>query len=155
MGVLATIDLARLVADFGCRYFVEFGTGDGAGIARAGDLAFEHAYSIEPSHGLAIKAAFRHAECQTMTIIHGRAERGWREVSPEIPADAPVLFVFNPQTLPERDLAMLADARDLRRDVLLVDDGAENAEAALSALLGLSHRIALGEGGFLRAVPAS
>jgi len=151
MGVLGDIDLADIIASYGVRYLVEFGTGEGGDAGIAAGFAFDHIYSIEPSHRLAIQAAFRHSANQKMTFIHGKGERGWRQAAPEIPGEFPVLFLLDGPAL-ETDLAAIAKHRDFARDVFLVDDG---DPVLLDRLLGATHRQAVPVSGMLRAFPAA
>jgi hypothetical protein len=131
LGALSDFDLTRIISDFGCRFLVETGTGEGVGIEFAGKAPFEQVFSIEKSHALAIKVAFRNARNQKMTIILGRSERGLKEALAEIPAEAPVIFwmdthpTFETDLLPsplERELRLIARLRDISRDIFLVDD---------------------------------
>ena len=122
MSALEQIDLGRLIASHGLRYLVEFGTGEGKDAAYAADFPFDHIYSIEPSHRLAIQAAFRHSANQKMTFIHGKGERGWRQVCAEIPAEIPVLFLLHGEQA-ESDLAVIAASRPAGQDVVLVETG--------------------------------
>lgn len=131
MGVLSDFQLDRLIADFGCRFLVETGTGEGGDIEFAGTFAFEHVYSIEKSHERAIKVAFRNAQNQKMTIIHGHSERGLKMALEEIPDEAPVIFwmdthpTFEDGRLPsplERELRLIVSQRDVARDIFLIDD---------------------------------
>jgi len=124
MGVLSETDLAALIERHGLRYFVEFGVGKGEDIVFAADFPFEHLYSIEGSHKLAIEGAFRHSSNQRMSFIHGKGERGWRQVSFEIPADAPVLFLLD-EAQAENDRAAIAASRDMGRDIVLLRPAAE------------------------------
>jgi hypothetical protein len=150
MGALSGIDLGDLIGAHGVRYLVEFGTGEGEDAAYAAGFPFDHVYSLEGSHRLAIQAAFRHAANQKMTFIHGKGERGWRQVFPEIPADAPVLFLLDGDQA-EQDFAAIAKYRDVRSDLFLVERG---DFAVLQALLGASHRLAMPAADFFCAVPA-
>jgi hypothetical protein len=131
VGVLSDFDLARMIADFGCRFLIETGTGEGVDIEFAKNFPFEHVYSIEKSLTLAIKVAFRNAQNQRMTIIHGRSERGIKDALEEIPQDAPVIFWLDTQPtfdhdLPpsplERELRLISRLRDTSRDIFIVDD---------------------------------
>ena len=119
---MTDFDFSTPMVRSGCRYLVMFGVGDGSLIAQAADFPFLHIYGVEPSHHQAIVTAFKHAENQSMTVIHGKGERGWREVAPEIPADAPVLFLFDKERL-TADLAAVSAARDMARDAVFVRDG--------------------------------
>jgi hypothetical protein len=151
MSALRDIDLAEIIASHRVTYLVEFGTGEGEDAAYAANFPFDHIYSIEPSHRLAIAAAFRHAANQKMTFIHGKGERGWRQVAPEIPRGQPILFLLDGATL-EADLGAITKARDVRRDVFLVDGG---DRGALDRVLNGSHRQALPVGGLRLAFPAA
>jgi len=151
MGSLSEIDLSALMSAHEVRYLVEFGTGEGEDAAIAATFPFDHIYSIEPSHRLAIQAAFRHAANQKMTFIHGKGERAWRQVAPEIPGEHPVLFLLDGEAV-EADLAAITRHRDIRRDVFLVEAG---DPILLDRLLGPSHRQALPVAGILCAVPVA
>lgn len=131
LGVLSDFDLARMIADFGSRFLIETGTGEGVDIEFAKTFRFEHVYSIETSLTLAIKVAFRNAQNQKMTIIHGRSERGLKEALEEIPQDAPVIFWMDtqptfeshvPPSPLERELRLISRLRDTSRDIFLIDD---------------------------------
>jgi len=131
LGALSDFDLARMISDFGCRFLIETGTREGADIEFAGSLPFEHVYSIEKSHTLAIKVAFRNARNHKMTIIQGRPERGLKEALEEIPLEAPVFFwmdshpTFETATRPsplERELRLIARLRNTARDIVLIHD---------------------------------
>jgi hypothetical protein len=142
MGVLADFDLERLIADRGCRYLVETGTGAGRGVEFAARHDFIQIYSIEIMHKLALDVALRFAADPKVTIIHGKSERGIKEALAEIPAQAPVIFWLDAHypgadfrlaaydaeknhdvRLPlERELRLVAQLRDISRDVFLIDD---------------------------------
>ncbi len=131
MGELSDFQLDRLIADYGCRFLIETGTGEGVDIEFAGTFPFEHVYSIEKSHKLAITVAFRNAMNQKMTIIHGHAERGLKMVLEEIPLEVPVMFWLDthptfedaqPSSPLERELRVIAGLRDTARDIFIVDD---------------------------------
>lgn len=131
MGTLSDFDLGRIIADFGSRFLVETGTGKGTDVSFAGTFPFEHVYSIEKSHGLAIQVAFRNASNQRMSIIHDHAERGLEIALGEIPAEAPVIFWMNThpsfggdaRSSPlDRELRLIAGLRDVSKDVFLIDD---------------------------------
>lgn len=151
MGSLSGIDLKGLIEAHGARYLVEFGTGEGEDAAHAAGFSFDHVYSLDGSHRLAIQAAFRHAANQKMTFIHGKGERGWRQVFPEIPSGAPVLFLLDGDQA-EQDVAAIAKYRDIRSDLFLVEQG---DLSVLQALLGRSHRLGMPAAGFFSAVPAA
>ena len=151
MGALRDIDLGDIIASYGVRYLVEFGTGEGEDMAFAADFPFDHLYSIEPSHRQAIQAAFRHSANQKMTFIHGKGERGWRQAAPEIPGEMPVLFLLDGAAL-EADLAAIVKHRGIGRDVFLVEDG---DPVLLERLLGATHRQAVPVAGMLRAFPVA
>lgn len=151
MSLLRDIDLAAIIETHGVRYLVEFGTGEGEDAGFAAGFPFDHIYSIEPSHRLAIQAAFRHSANQKMTFIHGKGERGWRQAAPEIPGEFPVLFLLDGPAL-EQDLAAIAKHRDIARDVFLVEEG---DPVLLERLLGATHRQAVPVSGLLRAFPAA
>jgi hypothetical protein len=151
MGALRDIDLSSIIAAHGVRYLVEFGTGKGEDTGFAADFPFDHIYSIEPSHRLAIEAAFRHSANQKMTFIHGKGERGWRQAAPEIPGEMPILFLLDGAAL-EADYAAIVRHRDVSRDVFLVEDG---DPLLLERLLSKSHRQAVPVSGMLRAFPAA
>jgi len=150
MGYLSAVDLPGIIAAYGVRYLVEFGTGGGDDAAFAADFPFDHIYSIEPSHRLAIQAAFRHSANLRMTFIHGDGERAWRQIAPEIPAEQPVLFLLDGGAF-EQDLAAIARHRDVARDVFLVEGGDPQV---LARLLGATHRQAVPVDGMLQASPA-
>lgn len=151
MGSLSGIDLGGLIEAHGVRYLVEFGTGEGEDAAYAAGFPFDHVYSLEGSHRLAIQAAFRHAANQRMTFIHGKGERGWRQVFPEIPSGAPVLFLLDGGQA-EQDVAAIAKYRDIRSDLFLVEQG---DLSVLQALLGSSHRLGMPAADLFSAVPAA
>ncbi|PKU25971.1 hypothetical protein CWS72_02175 [Telmatospirillum siberiense] len=128
---MSDFQLERLIADYGCRFFVETGTGEGVDAEFAATFAFDHVYSIEKVHGLAIKVAFRNARNLKMTVVHAQAERGLKMVLDEIPPHAPVLFWMDTEpsfdasqsSSPlERDLRLIASLRDVVGDVFLIDD---------------------------------
>ena len=118
---MTDFDFSTPMVRSGCRILVVFGIGDGAVIAEAADFPFDHIYGIEPSHHQAIVTSFKHAENQKITIIHGKGERGWRQISTEISAETPTLFLFNGATA-ETDKAAVSAARDMVRDFVLVRD---------------------------------
>jgi hypothetical protein len=149
MGSLSAIDLPAIIAAHGVRYLVEFGTGDGEDAAYAAGLPFDHIYSIEASHRQAIQAAFRHSSNLRMTFIHGKGERAWRQVAPEIPAEQPVMFLLDGAPF-EQDLAAIARHRDISRDIFLVEGG---DPVQLDRLLGATHRQRLPVDGMLQAFP--
>jgi hypothetical protein len=135
MNILLDLDLKDLADRYDCRYFVETGGGDGAGVDQAQGVGFKHLYSIERDHARAITTAFRHAANLGITIIHGRPERGLKETLGELPAGIPVLFHLNAPPreddlrkaetlgqLPlERQLRQIAETRDPARDVIVID----------------------------------
>ena len=137
MDSLGESDLADIFTRYKPNFLVEFGTGEGAAAAIAAQFPFDHIYSTEPSHRLAIQAAFRHSTNQLMTFLHGRPERTWREIVREIPAGKTVLFLLGADRL-AAELSLLAGSRDLSRDVFIV--AAE--EANLERLIGASHSVA-------------
>lgn len=149
MGVLSGIDLNGLIEVHDVRYLVEFGTGEGADAAYAAGFAFDHIYSLEGSHRMAIQAAFRHSANQKMTFIHGKGERGWRQVFPEIPAGVPVLFLLDGEQV-EDDFAAIAKYRDVGKDLFLIERG---DLAALQLLFGASHRLGMPAPDLLCAAP--
>lgn len=118
---MTDFDFSGPMASSGCRILVIFGVGDGALVAQAADYPFQHIYGVEPSHHVAIHTAFTHADNQKITIVHGKGERGWRQIAGEIPADMPVLFLFNGPTA-EADREAVAGVRDMGRDVVEVRD---------------------------------
>lgn len=118
---MTDFDFSTPMVRSGCRILVVFGIGDGAVIGEAADFPFDHIYGIEPLHHQAIVTAFKQAENQKITIIHGKGERGWRQISAEISAGTPVLFLFGGATA-EADRAAISAVRDMTRDVILVRD---------------------------------
>ncbi len=142
MGVLSDFDLAGLIGQYGCRYLIETGTDLGKGVDFAAQYPFDQIYSIEAKHALALQAGLRFAKNPSITIIHGKNERGLREALEEIPAEAPVIYWLDGHSpgvalpaganleekteefrLPlERELRLLAGLRDISRDVFLIDD---------------------------------
>lgn len=150
MGALSGIDLNSLIEAHDVRYLVEFGTGEGEDAAYAAGFPFDHIYSLEGSHRLAIQAAFRHSSNQKMTFIHGKGERGWRQVYPEIPAEMPVLFLIDGDQAAS-DLAAIVKYRDTRRDLFLVEGG---DLSELHALFGTGHRLSMPATGLFCAAPA-
>lgn len=118
---MTDFDFPAAMVRSGCRYLVMFGIGDGALLAQAADFPFLHIYGVEPSHHAAINAAFKHADNQAMTVIHGKGARGWGQIADEIPADAPVLFLLSAATA-EADKAAVAATRDMSRDMVSVRD---------------------------------
>lgn len=142
MGLLIDFDLGQLIAKYGCRTFVETGTGKGAGIEYAAKCDFDHLYSIEIVHGLALEVALRFAKDHRITIIHGKSERGLKEALEEVPAADSVLFWLDARfpgadyglkpydaekneslRLPvQSELRVLAGLRDLSRDVILINE---------------------------------
>jgi hypothetical protein len=149
MGALAGLDLQALIEAHGLRYLVEFGAGAGEDAAHAALFPFDHIYALEGSHRLAIEAAFRHAANQKMTFIHGKGERGWRQVFPEIPAGVPVLFLLDGEQV-EDDFAAIAKYRDVGKDLFLIERG---DLAALQLLFGASHRLGMPAPDLLCAAP--
>jgi hypothetical protein len=150
MGSLSEIDLNGLIEAHDVRYLVEFGTGQGEDAAYAANFAFDHIYSLEGTHKLAIQAAFRHAANQKMTFIHGKGERGWRQVFPEIPAEMPVLFLLDGEQI-EQDLAAIAKYRNVSRDLFLIESG---DLSVLHALFGASHKLSMPAADLFCAAPA-
>ena len=142
MGVLADFDLSQLIADYGCRYLVETGTGIGRGVEEAVKHDFLQVYSIEIMHNLALDVALRFADNPLVTIIHGKSEKGLQEVLEEIDPDTPAIFWLDAHypgadfrmasydsernhdlRLPlEREMRLLAASRDISRDIFLIDD---------------------------------
>lgn len=120
---MTDFDFSTPMVRSGCRHVVVFGIGDGALIAQAADFPFLHIYGVEPSHHVAIHTAFKHADNQGITILHGKGARGWSAVAPEIPEGAPVLFIFDKDRL-EADLPAISAIRDMGRDAVFVRDGA-------------------------------
>src|SRR5579859_8279082 len=112
---MTDFDFSTAMVRSGCRILVVFGIGDGSVIGEAAEFPFDHIYGIEPSHHQAIVTAFKQAENQKITVIHGKGARGWGQVSPEIPAETPVLFLFGGATA-ESDKAAVAATRDMVRD---------------------------------------
>jgi hypothetical protein len=177
MGILADFNLTALIDDYGCAYLVETGTGSGLGVEEASKHAFQQVFSIDSNHKAALDVALRFAANPMITIIHARIEKGLIDALSEIPRDDGVIFWLDAHApgpefrsehsaaliLPlERQLRLLAERRDLSRDIILIDDlrlyedGAyEDGAAALSclpapayrhvrfveALLGDTHRI--------------
>jgi len=176
VSIIVDHDLRDFTDRYDCRYFVETGGGDGAGVDQAQGVGFAHLYSIERDHARAITTAFRHAPNRAITIIHGRPERGLKEALGELPAGDAVLFHLNAplredelraaetlRQLPlERQLRLIAETRDLARDVFVIDalrlyeDGAFEAGpcraedrpsaelrdlAFVDSLLGRTHRL--------------
>ena len=142
MAALRDFNIGRLKADFGLRYLVELGTGDGDGVEFVKDLGFEHVHSVESQHKPALKVALRHSQRQDITIIHARTSRGLLEALEEIPADAPTLFWIDscysgcdtrqlfdvpertggvPLRI-ERDLRQILAARSQGADIIMMDD---------------------------------
>jgi hypothetical protein len=139
---LSDFNLSRLIADFGCRHMIETGAGDGRAIAEAVKHDFAQIYCIEKAHKYALDVALRFAADPKVTVIHARAEKGYREAFEEIPPNSPVLFALGahaPDTdicratqegsvaadfrLPlEKELRFLAQTRDLSRDLFLIAD---------------------------------
>ena len=151
MGALSGIDLNGLIEAHDVRYLVEFGTGEGEDAAYAAGFAFDHIYSLEGSHRLAIQAAFRHSSNQKMTFIHGKGERGWRQVHPEIPTEMPVLFLLDGEQA-EPDLAAIAKYREVGRDLFLIEGG---DLSVLYPLFGATHRLSMLADGLFCAAPAA
>lgn len=148
---LGTVDLGRLIGQHQLRYLVEFGTGDGEAAAYAADFPFDHIYSLDPSHRLAIQAAFRHAANQKMTFIHGKGERAWRQIAPEIPDRSPILFLLDGGQF-EPDFAAIAASRDIGRDVFIIENG---DLAVLHQTLGSSHGLTLSAPDIFCAAPVN
>lgn len=142
MGVLSDFDLAGLISEYGCRFLIETGTGLGKSVDFAAEHKFDQIYSIEIMHALALQAGLRFAKNPMITIIHGKSEKGLREALEEIPQEAPVIYWLDAHfpgadfrlaayrdekneivRLPlERELRLLAELRDISRDVFLIDD---------------------------------
>ena len=118
---MTDLDFSTPMVRSGCRILVVFGIGDGSVIGEAADFPFDHIYGIEPSHHQAIVTAFKHAENQKITIIHGKGARGWGQVSGEISAETPIFFLFSDASA-EADRAAVSVSRDMTRDVILVRD---------------------------------
>ncbi len=196
MGVLSDFDLAGLISDYGCRFLIETGTGPGKNVELAAQHTFDQIYSIETKHALALQAGLRFSKNAMITIIHAKNERGLRESLEEIPGDAPVVYWLAAHApgpefrtdpggdanqvlrLPlERELRLLAELRDISRDVFLIDDlrlyedggyedgpcPADQRPAAIfrhtrfiDDVLGMTHRIerSLRRTGYLCAYPA-
>jgi len=151
MGALSGIDLNGLIEAHDVRYLVEFGTGEGEDAAYAAGFPFDHIYSLEGSHRQAIQAAFRHSSNQKMTFIHGKGERGWRQVYPEIPAEMPVLFLLDGEQA-AADFAAIAKYRDTRRDLFLIEGG---DLSVLHPLFGASHALSMPAADLFCATPAA
>ncbi len=130
MDLTTDVDLDQLIARYGCRAFVETGTGSGKGIEAAAGSSFDQIFSIEAAHKPALDAGLRFAKNHKVTVIHAKAERGLKEVLVELAPSTPTLFRLDAQwqgaaTAPmpaERSLRLLAQCRDLSRDVVLIDD---------------------------------
>lgn len=135
MATLADFNLNGLKTDFALRHLVGVGIGDGGWVDLAAGLGFDHVHAIESQHKLALQTALRHSARQDITVIHARGEKGLAEALAEIPAAAPALFWLDldydgadprqqaePDARLERELRLIAGARDMGRDVLLVDD---------------------------------
>lgn len=118
---MTDFDFTAAMVQSGCRILVVFGIGDGSVIGEAADFPFDHIYGIEPSHHQAITTAFKHAENQKITLIHGKGARGWGQVSAEIPAATPVLFLFGGANA-ESDKAAVSATRDLSCDLVWIRD---------------------------------
>ena len=118
---MTDFDFSTPMVRSGCRILVVFGIGDGSVIAEAADFPFDHIYGIEPSHHQAIVTAFKQAENQKITILHGKGGRGWGQISAEISAKTPVLFLFSGANA-ESDKAAVSAVRDMTHDVLSVRD---------------------------------
>jgi hypothetical protein len=142
VGVLSDFELDRLIADYGCRFLIETGTGLGKSMDHAQAFDFEQIFSIEIVHSLALQAGLRFAKNHKITIIHGKSERGLKEALEEIPGEASVIYWLDAHfpgadfrlanykdernetiRLPlERELRLLSELRDIRHDVFLIDD---------------------------------
>jgi len=140
---LPRAEIGEIVDRFGCRYFTETGGRAGAGIDEALAAGVRQVYSIERDHALAIVTAFRHTTNRGVTIIHARPDKGLAEVLPEIPAEAPALFhlnaVLKPAEAVESQLRQIAAARDVVRDVIVID--AARDPGFVEAVLGRAHRL--------------
>ena len=142
MGVLSDFNLDRLITQYGCRNFVETGTGIGQGVEFATGCAFERIASIEIIHKLALDVAIRFAKNHTVTIINAKSARGLKEALDEMPPDQPILFWLDARfpgadyglkpydaerdetlRLPlESEIRTLAGLRDLGRDLFLINE---------------------------------
>jgi hypothetical protein len=118
---MTDFDFSTPMVRSGCRILVVFGIGDGSVIAEAADFPFDHIYGVEPSHHQAIVTAFKHADNQKITILHGKGARGWGQISEEISAETPVLFLFGGANA-ESDRQAVVATRDMTRDVILAWD---------------------------------
>jgi hypothetical protein len=114
---MTDFDFSTAMVRSGCRILVVFGIGDGSVIGEAAEFPFDHIYGIEASHHQAIVTAFKHAENQKITIIHGKGARGWGQIAAEILPETPVLFLLD-----EKDRAVPAATRDMSRDTVWVRD---------------------------------
>lgn|GEM_PF-2070511 len=142
MGYLKDFDLEQLCERHGCLYLVSIGAGRGRTPGVLDALSFRHAYVIEPQHQQALVSAIQYSSNRDMTIMASKALNGLREVLPQIPADAPVIFwhdahdpspqqaeaSFDPAKLAgyqlplEQELRLIKASRDISRDIFLVDD---------------------------------
>ena len=142
VGALSDFDLDRLITSYGCRSFVETGTGIGRGVEFASRSGFDRIVSIEIVHKLALDVAIRFAKNHKVTIINAKSVRGLREALDEMPPEVPILFWLDARfpgadyglksydaerdetlRLPlESEIRTLAGLRDLRRDVFLINE---------------------------------
>ncbi len=132
MGKLSDYNLDRLIGDFGCRVLVETGTGRGEALAFAAKSGFSQIFSIESDHKAALAAALAHVRDHRITVINAKITRGLGEALAEMDPALPALFWLNAPALRkdappgrlglEADLRFLAGARDLSRDIFLLND---------------------------------
>jgi hypothetical protein len=129
MGALTDFDLRHLITDYGCRVLVETGIGKGQATDEAAELDFLQIFAIEPQHKRALDVALRHAANHKITVIHAKIERGLAEALAEISSDHPVLFWLaahqpggDGRPKLEDQLRQIGAARDIRHDIILVDE---------------------------------
>lgn len=142
MGLISRFDLSRIIQDFGCKVFIETGTGTGDGLAHACAFPFERILSVEVVDELAERARARFAANDRVDIVVGQSSSVLEQWLSTVPGDAPVLFwldahfpgadfqlaAYDSETdervrLPlETELARIRKLRPGVQDVFLIDD---------------------------------
>lgn len=142
MGVLEQFNCSSLISHYGCRFFVETGTGIGISMHYAATLPFTVLHSCEIDSDLAKAAQMLFQDDPRIHIHSSTSEAMLRAVLPTLPQDKPAAFWLDAHfpgadytvksymdeknedlRLPlERELILIKQARPNAGDVILIDD---------------------------------
>jgi hypothetical protein len=140
MGELVIFDLNQFIENFGCKTYIETGTGMGVCLSHALKYPFTEFYSIELDGDLANDASVKFPKAN---IIHNYSSKGLKELLPKI-NDNPVLFFldahfpgadfhkmsyeesireFKEEAFPLlNEIKIIKSLRDISKDVFIIDD---------------------------------